>query len=71
MRNKIGRSNANCFVKKVEVASGMTWNSSPYMCLNSCTPMFKTVAMVEESVIAPCLAFFPAVLEYNAITKRP
>ena len=71
VRKEIGRSNANCFVKKVEVASGMTRNSRPYMCSNSCTPMFETAAMVEESVTAPCLTFFPAVLEYNAITKQP
>jgi len=63
VRKEIGCSNANCFVKKVEVASGMTQNSRPCMCSKSCTPMFETTGMVEESVIAPCLAFFPAVLE--------
>lgn len=51
-------------VKNDEVASGITRNFGPYMYSNSCAPMVETAAIFEESA---CLAFLPAVLEYNAI----
>ena len=65
----VGWSSANCLVRNNEVALGMTQNSWPYMCSNSCTPMFETAAILED-VIAACLAFLLAVLEYNAITMN-
>jgi hypothetical protein len=67
VRKHVGRSNTNCLVRNDEVASG---NSRPYMCSDSCTPMFEMTAIFEESVMAVCLAFLPAVLEYNAITMK-
>ena len=70
VRKEIGRSRANCLVRKDDVASGMTRNSGPYMCSNNWMAIFETAAILEESVIAACLAFFPAVLEYNAITRN-
>ena len=51
-------------VEPIKVRKHVGWSSA------SCTPMFETAAILEESVIAACLAFLPAVLEYNAITMN-
>lgn len=34
------------------------------------TCLHETAAILDESVMAACLAFLPAVLEYSAITKN-
>lgn len=70
VRNVRRANMAYSLVKKDAVASGMTRNSGPYICLNNCTAMLERVATDDESVTSECFEFFPALLEYNAITVR-
>ena len=78
-RKQIWLIEPNCLVGRDAVASGMTWNSRPYICSKSCIPMFDKFCNQEEKKTKPSknqtpnqiMTLLPGCSTSNHSTKTP